>query len=46
MGQRRHSLLLAVCCTAQFMVILDIAIVNVALPSIESSLGFSKIDLQ
>jgi EmrB/QacA subfamily drug resistance transporter len=46
MGQRRHALLLTVCCTAQFMVILDVAIVNVALPSIESSLGFSKIDLQ
>jgi EmrB/QacA subfamily drug resistance transporter len=31
---------------AQFMVILDIAIVNVALPSIQSSLGFSAPDLQ
>jgi EmrB/QacA subfamily drug resistance transporter len=46
MAQRRHALLLAVCCTAQFMVILDVAIVNVALPSIETSLHFSKIDLQ
>jgi EmrB/QacA subfamily drug resistance transporter len=42
----RHSLLLAVCCTAQFMVILDIAIVNVALYSIRASLGFSVLDLQ
>jgi EmrB/QacA subfamily drug resistance transporter len=39
-------LLLAVCCTAQFMVILDVAIVNVALPSIRASLGFKAIDLQ
>jgi EmrB/QacA subfamily drug resistance transporter len=46
MQQRRHSLLLAVCCTAQFMVILDVAIVNVALPSIRASLGFSAINLQ
>jgi EmrB/QacA subfamily drug resistance transporter len=42
----RHALLLAVCCTAQFMVILDVSIVNVALPSIRASLGFSAIDLQ
>jgi EmrB/QacA subfamily drug resistance transporter len=42
----RHSLLLAACCVAQFMVILDIAIVNVALPSIQASLGFSAPDLQ
>ena len=37
--------LLAVCCVAQFMVILDLSIVNVALPSIQSSLGFSSPDL-
>jgi len=42
----RHALLLAVCCLAQFMVILDISIVNVALPSIQRSLGFSGTDLQ
>jgi EmrB/QacA subfamily drug resistance transporter len=42
----RHALLLAVCCLAQFMVILDVAIVNVALPSIRASLGFSATDLQ
>jgi EmrB/QacA subfamily drug resistance transporter len=46
MPRQRHSLLLAVCCTAQFMVILDVAIVNVALPSIRASLGFKAIDLQ
>jgi EmrB/QacA subfamily drug resistance transporter len=44
-GQRR-SLLLAVCCAAQFMVILDLSIVNVALPSIQSSLGFTPPELQ
>jgi EmrB/QacA subfamily drug resistance transporter len=42
----RQVLLLAACCLAQFMVILDIAIVNVALPSIQRSLGFSAPDLQ
>ena len=43
---RRHALLLAVCCLAQFMTILDVAIVNVALPSIQASLGFSATHLQ
>jgi EmrB/QacA subfamily drug resistance transporter len=38
--------LLIVCCVAQFMVILDLSIVNVALPSIQSDLGFSSPDLQ
>ncbi len=42
----RHALLLAVCCLAQFMVILDVSIVNVALPSIHRSLGFAASDLQ
>jgi EmrB/QacA subfamily drug resistance transporter len=42
----RHALLLTVCCLAQFMVILDVAIVNVALPSIRASLGFSATNLQ
>ncbi len=42
---RRGWLLFAVC-LAQFMVILDVAIVNVALPSIRSGLHFSTIDLQ
>jgi len=37
---------LVVCCVAQFMVILDLSIVNVALPSIQSSLNFSSADLQ
>ncbi len=42
----RLGLLLGVCCVAQFMVILDLSIVNVALPSIQSSLKFSAADLQ
>jgi EmrB/QacA subfamily drug resistance transporter len=37
---------LALIVTAQFMVILDVAIVNVALPSIQSDLGFSQTNLQ
>ncbi|HEX4108933.1 MAG TPA: MFS transporter [Solirubrobacteraceae bacterium] len=42
----RSTWILAVCCVAQFMVILDLSIVNVALPSIQSSLNFSSADLQ
>src|SRR3954447_23729120 len=37
---------LALIVTAQFMVILDVAIVNVALPSIKSDLHFSQTSLQ
>jgi EmrB/QacA subfamily drug resistance transporter len=43
--ERRWSAL-ALIVTAQFMVILDVAIVNVALPSIKSDLGFSQTNLQ
>jgi len=39
-------ILLLVVCLAQFMVILDVAIVNVALPSIGTGLDFSATDLQ
>src|SRR3954470_12534159 len=42
----RRWLALALLCVVQFMVVLDIAIVNVALPSIKSDLGFSQADLQ
>jgi EmrB/QacA subfamily drug resistance transporter len=42
---RRWSAL-ALIVTAQFMVILDVAIVNVALPSIKLDLGFSQDSLQ
>ena len=40
----RATLLLA--CLAQFMVILDVSVVNVALPSIRRHLGFTEADLQ
>src|ERR1700759_2483283 len=43
---RRRWVALAVIVTAQFMVVLDIAIVNVALPSIKTDLHFSQESLQ
>jgi EmrB/QacA subfamily drug resistance transporter len=42
----RKWLALALLVTVQFMVVLDIAIVTVALPSIQVDLGFSQQDLQ
>lgn len=47
-GQRRAPdwLVLSLACVAQFMVVLDVSIVNVALPSIRDSLGFSASGLQ
>jgi EmrB/QacA subfamily drug resistance transporter len=44
-GRSRLGLLLGVCCLAQFMVILDLSIVNVALPSIQTGLHFNSADL-
>jgi len=44
--KRRSDLLLVTVCLAQFMVILDVAIVNVALPSIRDGVGFSATGLQ
>jgi EmrB/QacA subfamily drug resistance transporter len=44
--KRRSDLLLFAVCLAQFMVILDVAIVNVALPSIRDGVGFSATGLQ
>ncbi len=43
---RTKTLTLVLCCLAQFMVVLDVSIVNVALPSIRSDLGFSGTELQ
>ena len=43
---RRKWIGLALLCAVQFMVVLDIAIVNVALPSIQTDLGFSQENLQ
>jgi len=45
-SDRRKWLALALLCAVQFMVVLDIAIVNVALPSIKVDLGFSQENLQ
>src|SRR5215470_808446 len=46
LGIERRWSALALIVTALFMVILDVAIVNVALPSIKSDLGFSQTNLQ
>jgi EmrB/QacA subfamily drug resistance transporter len=43
---RKRWLALAVIVAAQFMVVLDVAIVNVALPSIKTDLDFSQESLQ
>ncbi len=43
--ERRRALTLVLCCLAQFMVVLDVSIVNVALPSIASDLGFTPASL-
>src|SRR3989454_6563409 len=43
---RRRWAALAVIVAAQFMVVLDVAIVNVALPSIKTDLHFSQESLQ
>ena len=45
-GHRNPWLVLVVVCMAQFMVILDATIVNVALPSIQADLGMSEANLQ
>ncbi len=45
-SDRRKWIALLLLCMVQFMVVLDIAIVNVALPSIKTDLGFSQANLQ
>jgi EmrB/QacA subfamily drug resistance transporter len=45
-SQHRKWFALALLCAAQFVVVLDIAVVNVALPSIKDDLGFSEANLQ
>jgi EmrB/QacA subfamily drug resistance transporter len=42
----RKRAILILCCVSQFMVILDVSVVNVALPSIRHDLGFSVTGLQ
>lgn len=44
--QKHKWLILTLLAVAQFMVVLDSAIVNVALPALEKALGFSPADLQ
>src|SRR5256714_14819772 len=44
--RHRPNLILALLCAAQFMLILDIAIVNVALPSMQRTLGLSAENIQ
>lgn len=49
-GGRRVSVsdnwILALACLAQFMVVLDVSVVNVALPAIRADLGYSQSGLQ
>jgi MFS family permease len=47
--QSRHVnpwLVLVIACLAQFMVVLDATVVNIALPSVQRGLHFSVADLQ
>ncbi|MGA5148211.1 MFS transporter [Streptomyces griseoincarnatus] len=44
-GRRRAGWVLVLACAAQFMVVLDVSVVNVALPSIQSALGFAPAGL-
>src|SRR3954447_11996757 len=46
LDSRKRWFVLAIVVAAQFMVVLDVAIVNVALPSIRTDLGFSQESLQ
>ncbi|MFI9787229.1 MFS transporter [Kitasatospora sp. NPDC051984] len=46
LGDRRKRLVLAVCCVSMVMVVLDITVVNVALPSVRRELGASVAALQ
>ena len=45
-AKSRDGIILALACVAQFMVILDVSVVNVALPSIGRSLHYSATGLQ
>jgi len=45
-GESSRWLVLVIVCLAQFMVVLDATVVNVALPSIQADLGFSAANLQ
>jgi hypothetical protein len=45
-GNRARLISLAILCAGFFLIILDTTIVNVALPSIQSDLGFSQSTLR
>src|SRR5215211_3924518 len=45
-SDRTRWFALALLCAVQFMVVLDVSIVNIALPSIQTDLGFSQENLQ
>ena len=45
-AENRRWAALIVVCFAQLMIVLDVTIVNVALPSIQHDLGFSQANLQ
>jgi MFS family permease len=45
-GHTRPGVILALACAAQFMVILDLVVVNVALPTMQRHLRLSSSDLQ
>ncbi len=45
-SNRHLNIVLALACLAQFMVVLDVSVVNVALPAIRGALHFSEQDLQ
>src|ERR1022692_5258649 len=45
-GRTRPGVILALACAAQFMVILDLVVVNVALPTMQKDLRLSPSDLQ
>src|SRR5438270_10565476 len=45
-GSTPGSLVLPLLCAAQFMVVLDFSIVNVALPSIQAAFGLTQEQLQ
>jgi MFS family permease len=45
-GRSRPGVILALTCAAQFMLILDLVVVNVALPTMQEDLRLSPSDLQ
>ena len=44
-SDRRRWITLVIVCMAQLMIVLDVTIVNVALPAIQGDLGFSQSNL-